>query len=466
MIDMYGDAEPPLPLPDLSSIKLGDALRVAWPDTDCIIGNPPFLGDRLLRRALGDEYVAWMKREFDGHMVDLSAYWFRRAADHLRPGQRAGLVSTNTLRENKHRKASLDYVVSKGGVIVDAVSSQKWPGEARVHVSLTNWVVQPEEPITEFYLDGLAVGTISTQLRDAAPSGGEPLAANRGNSFIGCQPTGAGFLIPNSEAETLMERDERYTDVVRLYLTSDDLVHDPEQVPGRWIIDFGTRSLEEAARYPDALKIVRERVKPGREGAARHFARLWWQFAWPRPEMRSAIRPYDRYIVSTLTGKRLMLSWARPAWCPSNAVGVFPFDDDYSMGVLLSRAHEAWAWAQASTLKGDLRYTPSSVFMTFAWPDPVTDEQIERVAEASRRLLERRAEICRAETLGLTKLYNAMDEGAWADLGELHKDLDVAVVECYGWPRAAAQDDAELVRRLTDLNREISEGRRHYDPFD
>jgi hypothetical protein len=105
------------------------------------------------------------------------------------------------------------------------------------------------------------------------------------------------------------------------------------------------------------------------------------------------------------------------------------------------------------------------VFETFPWPDPVTTVLKERVADVSRRLLARRDEICRAAQIGITKLYNAVDEGAWTDLMAVHKDLDEAVAECYGWPKSAAQDDAELVRRLTDLNREISDGRRPYDPF-
>lgn len=465
MADLYGEAEAPLPLQPLDSIRAGDALRIPWPATDCIVGNPPFLGDRLLRRALGDDYLAWLKREFDGYVVDLAAYWFRKAADHLGAGQRAGLVSTNTLRENKHRRASLDYVVAKGGVITDAVSSQTWPGDAKVHVSLTNWVSNPLEPPHEFTLDGRQVSAITTQLREGEQADVETLTVNRGHSFVGCQPTGSGFILEEDEARELLGESDSMSEVVRRYLTGDDLAKDPQQEPTRWIIDFGTMPLERANAFGGAMRIVRERVKPGREGAARHFGRLWWQFAWPRPDMRAAVSALDRFVVSTLTGKRLLLRWCETSWTPSNLTGVFAFDDDYSMGILLSRAHSAWAWAQASTLETRLRYTPSSVFETFAWPDPVTDEQRERVAEASRRLLARRTQICTAEQIGLTKLYNAVDEGAWTDLAALHRDLDEAVAECYGWPRSVAQDDRELVRRLTSLNRDIIEGSRPYDPF-
>jgi len=373
MIDRYGEAENPLPLVSLSGITIGDAVFDPWPTSDAIVGNPPFLGDRLIRRAHGGDYVDRLKTTFGVGVVDYSAYWFRRAQNHLTPGQRAGLVSTNTLRENKHRLASLDYVATHGGVITDAVSSQKWPGEAKVHVSITNWIKDPTEPITQFTLDGVPTTGITPQLKAGATTP-EPrrLLANTGRAFIGCQPTGKGFILDDDTATGLIEAGEG--DVVRPYLTSDDLADSPHAAPRRWIIDFRTLPLEEARKYPKSLARVRKLVKPDRDdNTSRHFARLWWQFAWPRPVMRDAIAERPRYIVSTLTGKRLLFSWADPSWCPSNAVGVMAFIDDYAMGVLSSRAHGAWAWSRSSSLETRLRYTPSTAFETFPGPTPPLD---------------------------------------------------------------------------------------------
>lgn len=143
MIGLYGDAEPPLPLVALDGVMRGDALRVTWPETDCIIGNPPFLGSQHIRGVYRDVYVAWLKKEFGVGVKDLCVYWFRKAQDHLLPGQRAGLVGTNSVSQNRARSVSLQYIVDTGGVITDAVSTQKWPGEAKVHVSLVNWVKSP-----------------------------------------------------------------------------------------------------------------------------------------------------------------------------------------------------------------------------------------------------------------------------------------------------------------------------------
>jgi hypothetical protein len=151
MVDRYGAAEPPLPLVDLSTIRTADALEVEWPEVDCIVGNPPFLGSQHMRQALGADYLKWIEKEFRVGVKDYCVYWFRRAHDHLTPGQRAGLVGTNPVAQNRARSASLEYVASNGGVITDAVSTQVWPG--KVHVSLVNWVKAPMTPPEVFTLD-------------------------------------------------------------------------------------------------------------------------------------------------------------------------------------------------------------------------------------------------------------------------------------------------------------------------
>ncbi len=144
---------------------------------------------------------------------------------------------------------------------------------------------------------------------------------------------------------------------------------------------------------------------------------------------------------------------------------VFAFEDDYAMGVLSSRTHEVWAMSRSSTIKGDPRYTNTSCFETFPWPYPVTDDQRKRVAEASRAVITRRHEICVEANIGLTALYNAVDEGAYTDLRAMHDELNEAVAAAYGWLASISHDGDEIVHRLLELNREIAAGTRTYDPF-
>ncbi len=469
MMDRVGPAERILPLVNLSSIAQGDALRVQWPETDCIVGNPPFLGSQHVRRTLGDEYTEWLQKAFKIGVKDYCVYWFRLAHDHLTPGQRGGLVGTNSIAQNRARSVSLQYIVDNGGVITDAVSTQKWPGEAKVHVSLVNWVKQPSSPPTEILLDGEPVNGITAELRTPERSTDNPpkLPANKGRCFEGPIPAAEGFVITEAEAKALLARtDAKYREVVRPYLDADDITEDPRQQPRRWVIDFGQLPLEAAKRYPAALKIVRQEVKPIRdENADEGFREKWWLFGRPRGAMRKAIGGLSRYVAGTRHGKRLLVVWCQPWTMASDAADIFAFEDDYSMGILTSSAHGAWAWAQGSTLKGDLRYTPSSVFMTFPWPDPVSEDQRKSIGGAGRNIIERRQEICAQDGLGLTNLYNSVEEGAYQDMKALHLKLDEAVAEVYQWPKAVAHNDDEMVQRLLKLNREIAAGERTYDPF-
>ena len=468
VMDLYGEAEAPLPLVSLPGVRSADALRTEWPKVDAIVGNPPFLGSQLLRENLGGPYLDWLGKQFGVGIKDLCVYWFRKANDALEPGQRAGLVGTNSISQNRARGASLQYVVDHGGVITDAVSSQKWPGEAKVHVSIVNWVKEPQPLVETFELDGRPVEGITPSLTATGDDSWVPvlLPQNKGKCFQGPIPIGKGFLLTESNAQDLLVKsDARYSDVVTRYLIGEDLTTRSDQTPSRWTIDFGLRTLEDAAGYKLALDKVRASVKPVRETSNRKVYReKWWLFGEPRTAMRSALAPLERYAAGSAQGKRLVITWQDSSTSPSNLVNVFAFDDDYSMGILLSRAHDAWAWAQSSTLKGDLRYTPTTVFATFPWPNP-TSAQREAIASASRTLYERRSALCLEHNLGLTKLYNLMDDGGFQDLKKLHKTLDEAVVAAYGWPKSGAQDAEHLVARLRDLNHQISDGKVSYAPF-
>jgi len=330
--------EATLPLEDLSGIRAADALRVEWPRASVIVGNPPFHGDRHLRALLGGDYVGWLGREFGCGVKDHCVYWFRKAHDHLASGQRAGLVGTNSISQNRARSASLDYLTQHDGVIADAVSTQDWPGEAAVDVSIVNWAKSPEGAVHPT-LDGRVLDEpIAASLRpwSTAVERARPLPANRGCAFFGCLPGDLGFVLEPEEARTLLAgKTDSWRQVIRPYLIGNDLAKDPEQLPSRWVIDFGHRSLDEAMAFPEALAIVRERVKPSRERVRRDsYRRYWWRFKEPLREMRTALEPLQRFIASPAQAKRIQFSWVTKDVCPSNLVTVFAFDNDYAMGVL------------------------------------------------------------------------------------------------------------------------------------
>lgn len=194
-VDELDLPESTLPLVDLRTIRQGDALFVPWPRAKAIIGNPPFGGDRLLRRRFGAGYLERLQSTYRIGIKDHCVYWFRRAHDHLEPGGRAGLVGTNSITQNRGRPESLGYIVEHDGVITDAVTSQDWPGEAAVDVSIVNWtkgLAAPDRP----RLNGETISEpIAASLRpfSTAAERTRPLGANDGRAFFGPIPGGEGF---------------------------------------------------------------------------------------------------------------------------------------------------------------------------------------------------------------------------------------------------------------------------------
>ncbi|MGH2982508.1 MAG: type IIL restriction-modification enzyme MmeI, partial [Solirubrobacterales bacterium] len=182
------------------------------------------------------------------------------------------------------------------------------------------------------------------------------------------------------------------------------------------------------------------------------------------PGMREAIAQLSRYIAGNRIGKRFLYCWADASTCPSDLTIVFAFEDDFAIGVLMSSAHLTWADSESSTLRVDRRYTPTSCFETFPWPEPDSATRQE-IGEIARRLIERRQTICRELGIGLTDLYNVVDDGAYADLADLHRDLDRAVARAYGWPADVGADPLEIKTRLAALHGEILADRIEYTPF-
>ena len=168
---------------------------------DAIIGNPPFLGGKQMRLNFGDDYIKRVFARFPDvkDSVDFCAYWFRLAHDHISENGRVGLVATNSISQGKSRTAALDYVSQNNGYIYDAISTQVWSGEAKVHVSIVNW--SREEPKISL-LDGVEVAHINSSLKATIDvSQANRLQANLNHCFAGITPVGMGFIIPSEQAK-------------------------------------------------------------------------------------------------------------------------------------------------------------------------------------------------------------------------------------------------------------------------
>ena len=431
-----------------------------WPDAEFIIGNPPFLGNKLLRANLGDEYVDALFDLYNGRVsagADLVCYWFEKARVMLvgTQVQRTGLLATQGIRGGANR--SVLQRVKETGDIFLAWSDHIWILDgAAVHISIVGFDDGSEATRT---LDGNAVASINANLTAGADlTGAVRLTENLGIAFMG-DTKGGPFDIPFSVASDLINQPNpdgrKNYDVVLRRANGKDVTSRPS---GTWIIDFGvTLPYAESALYEAPFEYVNTHVRPKRE-RSRSKISDWWIHERPRPEMRKALQGLERYIATPTTAKHRLFTWLTTEILPDHSLIVIARGDDLTFGVLHSRFHEAWARAMGTQLRemeSGFRYTPTTCFETFPFPDPA-EEQREAIAEAAQELNELREgwlnpldmPEAQLKKRTLTNLYNARP--TWLQLA--HEKLDAAVAGAYGWPADLA--DAEILERLLALNLE------------
>ncbi|NNN04598.1 MAG: class I SAM-dependent DNA methyltransferase [Elusimicrobia bacterium] len=510
-IDALHIAERALPLDNLdANFRTVDALLDAdgqpakWPKADVIIGNPPFLGAKLLKPERGPDYVKALRAAYPEvpGMADYCVYWFRKAHNHLPPCTkadplvgRAGLVGTQNIRNNQSRVGGLDQVV-KDGTIIEAVENQPWSGEANVHVSIVNWVKTHDKALLpksrklwskfepsaaakkirergsgpaskEYELTVRECEQISASLSDQTDvSGASRLTCNfEPQVCFSGQVTGhEGFILSPAEAAEMIRADARNREVIHPLLIGRDMLTG-DGAPSEWVIDFQTRTMLEASAYPKPFARIQSLVLPTRERKAQEgksadgeqrshhkgFLKYWWRHSFDRPEMINLLATMPRYIVCSDTTKRPIFEFISHEIRPDHKLRVFAFPDDYSFGILQSNAHWLWFVTKCSKLKSDYNYTSSSVFDTFPWPQAATVKQIDAVAAAARELRRIRAEALPKMKGGLRALYRTLELPGANPLKDAHAALDVAVLAAYGF---SAKKD--LLAQIGALNLDIA----------
>ncbi|NBB81019.1 MAG: N-6 DNA methylase [Verrucomicrobia bacterium] len=482
--------EEPLPLDNLdANMVTDDALFCQWPEVDAVLGNPPFQSKNKIREELGPEYVNRLRSAFPEvpGRADFCVYWFRKTHDHISQGQRAGLVGTNTIRQNYSREGGLDYIVDQGGTITEAVSSQVWSGDAVVHVSIVNWQKGDSEKPKKLFkqlgdrLDSPwqvdEVDRISASLSpnfDVTTAKTLSVNCNSGIAFQGQTHGHAGFVLGRDEAEQMLKDDPGSQDVLFPYLTAQDFLTRVPPNPSRHVIDFGSRDVFESRIYSGPFARVEENVLPSRQVKAdkeekrnaailakdlnasvnRHhskFLEFWWRLAYRRSDLIDKIDEMQRYIACARVTKRPVFVFVSSQVRPNDALQVFTLDDDYSFGILQSSCHWEWFIERCSTLKSDYRYTSNSVFDSFPWPQSPTSGKIMEVADRARDLRALRKRLIDEHSMSLRAIYRTLEQPGSNPLKQAHANLDDAVKAAYGFASGKS-----ILEQLFELNGEVA----------
>lgn len=481
--------EDALPLDNLDkNVWRADALFTQWPEVEAIVGNPPYQSKNKLQEELGPAYLKKLRdkyKDIDGRS-DYCVYWFRIAHENLKIGQRAGLVGTNTIRQNYSRESGLDVIVKNGGTITEAVSSMIWPGAAVVHTSIVNWVKGNEKGLKRLYIqkgNKIDEGWIHVDI-DRIPSSlsfsfdvttARPIQKNakEGGCYQGQTHGHKSFLVNPNDAKLLIAKNPKYKNILKPFLISDDLVGEINSKPSRYVIDFSGLELLEAREYADVFSRIEKNVLPARQQAANHererneevlnsnpnakvnkhhanFLNKWWQMSYPREALVDSLRGRDRYLACGRVTKRPIFDFISTSIQPNDALTVFSHSDNYTFGILQSNIHWRWFEERCSTIKSDPRYTSNTVFDSFPWPQKPTLTQVKKVAKRAVELRKLREELRQKHNLSLRELYRLLELPGTHPLKTAHEALDEAVREAYGMGKK--RDPLEF---LLELNAEV-----------
>lgn len=413
---------------------------------DAVVGNPPFLGVSRLKAALGANLQAWLVNEVAGGRsgkADLVAFFLLRAYALIRSSGVLGLIATNTIAQGDTRETGLEQAVDNGLKITRAVRSAKWPSASANLDYAAIWgtkaVVSQD---VKFNLDGSFVDGISTLLEPVGRTSAMPirLSENSGICFNGMKIYGQGFLISPEVATSWLDAYPSLDGVLQPYVSGEDLNSRADCGAANWVIDFKEMTESEARECGPAWEHVLSEVYPERiKKDRKKYPRMvneWWKFWNSRPGLRAATSSMNDVLALSSVSKVVMPVRVSARQIFSHNVSVFALEDWESQAVLSSSLHWIWAVQYSSTLETRVSYRPTDAFETFPRPRPTR-----ALAQAGRRLHEEREQLMVTRSLGVTKLYNlvndpsvfdAMDSGV-ARLREIHVALDEAVLDAYEW---------------------------------
>lgn len=407
---------------------------------DAIVGNPPFLGGKKISGAMGGDLLDWMQR-WDGYgrkgSTDLAARFVLRAHRLLSARGQLGYITTNTLVQGDTLDVGLAQVVERGMAIRAGRTSHPWPSSSANLEVVNIWVTKaPLGVDSQRQLDGDDVPNLTTDLEPLGRVAGRPsaLKENQSIAFQGSIVVGLGFTMSASEAHAFISRSPRNAECLQPYVIGQDLNQRPDHSASRWIINFRDWSEARARTYPDLFAKVEREVKPVRQRKNEERSRdAWWLYTRLRADMYRAIADLDHVLALSLVSNVVL-----PVRVPTGPVfahkcGVFALDGFADLAVLSSSAHQAWVLRYSSTMRRDINYSPSDVFLTLPRP-PVTPE----LETLGRRLDTVRRELMLSRSWGLTTTYNAVHDPGVVDaevvaLREIHREIDHAVLGAYGW---------------------------------
>lgn len=443
--------------------------KAEWPKADFVVGNPPFLGKGKVREALGDGYVEALRLVWTEvpDSSDFVMYWWKSAADLVRSNElrRFGLITTNSIKQKFNRRIIETQITSAPPMsLAFAIPDHPWVDSAdgaAVRIAMTvgvggNVSGRLFECIGELTTnDGevdaelvLKNGRINSDLSIGANvAAARPLMANQRLSNTGFILGNRGFVVSSEEAVRL----QASTNVSLLFplRNGEDILNIGRNA---WVIDAsGLSEAKLRSTAPEVWQHLRDHVFLERQENRDPRVRAnWWLFRRSNEQVRESLSGLPRFFVTAETSKHRVFSFLEAGTKPEHRLVVFGTADAFGLGILSSYIHTVWALAAGGTLEDRPVYNKSRCFETFALPapDPALLERVRRIAEQLDAHRKRQQAL--HTDLTLTGMYNVLEKlktgetlnarekaihehGLVSLLKQLHDELDLAVIEAYGW---------------------------------
>ncbi|MBZ0293061.1 MAG: hypothetical protein K8L99_10905 [Anaerolineae bacterium] len=454
------------------------------PGFDALVGNPPFLGNRLWRGAMGDKFQ-WQCQMVLGTSpakIDLCVVFHRRAFDLLQTSGCYGLLATSNIAEGGAIQVGLGVLVQNGSIFF-AKKDLPWPGTAAVSIAVVclfkgRWradCVADGQKCARIgpRLEPESIGLWTPQVLADAPFAFAGVDNSKGLAFL-ITAESAWFERLKSEADSLL----------RPYINGDDITSSALNRIERWALDIGDRPLDEIAkRWPIAMQFLMEAVKPARTAAAlksyEGLSDRWWQFWRHRADLMRRLRTNTACIAYSKVTKYPICMLADSNWIYSNRVVLVAVERVDMLAICLSSPFRSWLERYCGGgYSGVIGISISESIATY----PIPNQEVPRAGiDAASRFNRLAIEFGAARKCGLTDVMNAVNmpsesDSGIAELRRLMAAIDSDVLTAYGWGdveidydfrefQAGSVNDpwrwavssevaTELLHRLNTLNRE------------
>lgn len=449
--------------------------KAEWPAADYVVGNPPFIGNKRMRIALGDGYVEALRHAWQDvpDTADFVMYWWDHAAELTRTNylRAFGLITTNSLRQAFNRQVTQRHLSAKAPLRLRfVIADHPWVDStngAAVRIAMSVGVHQDGAGTLLEVTDEVTGvdGEVNVSLRamhgeihpdmtiGARVSSAVKLQSNANLCFQGMNLVGKGFRVTLEEVAALGYDLAHLPDVIKPHCNARDFMQGGEHC---FVIDFFGMTADEAREgHPALYQWLLDRVKPERDhnnDAQRR--RDWWLFGRSNAALRLSWAGVNRLIITPETSKHRVFDYISKPFCPDHKLYAICTEDSLILGVLSSSLHKTWSIAAGGRLGvgNDPTWTNTTCFSTFPFPSAETNAagtiSVRKLADSIHRHRAQQAETHREATF--TATYNVLEKlraheplnakekiihenGLVSVLKQLHDELDLAVLDAYGW---------------------------------